>query len=334
MSEAVRIIELKKIRPNRLNPRLDINVERLNELADSIREVGLLEPIIVRPADGEFEVVVGERRYRACQQAGLERIPAIIRDYSDDQVIQLNLIENVQREDLSAIEKGKVCKTLLEEYPEKYPSRVTLKERIGVSQDTISLWMRAVEVVPQEAQTYVASSTVSGEVPEGKIDYQTAVKVGRAVKEPEKRVEVIKKLAEKRLPVKERVQVIEKLAREPEKPVEEAIEEVTEAAYELHFRAAEMKPILNDAKTQTARTGVPDPRIKVGMVVHATVLEPHFAQLRVTGVLRKRLRYFDEEDAQREGYKTLEEFKKVWTGFHGGWDEGESVYVIRFERVK
>ncbi|MEM3011564.1 MAG: ParB/RepB/Spo0J family partition protein, partial [Candidatus Bathyarchaeia archaeon] len=215
MSGVLREIELKKIRPSRLNPRLDINIERLNELAESIRAVGLLEPLIVRPLNGEFEVVVGERRYRASQQAGLDKVLAIVRQYSDDEVVQLNLIENVQREDLSAIEKGRVCKYLLEKHPEKYPSRMVLAKKIGVSQDTVSLWLRAAEIVPQEAQKYVAPSTVSGEVPEGKIDYQTAVKVGRSVKEPEKRVEVIKKLAEKKLPVKERIQVIEKIAKEP-----------------------------------------------------------------------------------------------------------------------
>jgi len=114
VSEIVKEVELAKTHPNRLNPRLEMNVERLNELADSIKEVGLLEPIIVRPKDGEYEVVIGERRYRASQQAGLEKVPAVIREYSDDEVVQLNLIENVQREDLSAIEKGKVCKYLLE----------------------------------------------------------------------------------------------------------------------------------------------------------------------------------------------------------------------------
>jgi len=201
MSE-IKEIELKRIRPNRLNPRLEINIERLNELAASIREVGLLEPIIVRPVNGEFEVVVGERRYRASQQAGLEKIPAIVREYTDDEVVQLNLIENVQREELNAIEKGKVCKYLLDNCPEKYPSKSVIAKKIGISNNAVSLWLRTVEVVPQEAQKYVASSTISGQVPEGKIDYLTAVKVGRSVREPEKRVEVIKKLAEERLPVK------------------------------------------------------------------------------------------------------------------------------------
>jgi len=334
MSEIVKEIELKKIRPNRLNPRLDVSIEHLNELADSIREVGLLEPIIVRPVDTEFEVVVGERRYRASQQAGLEKVPAIIRKYSDDEVVQLNLIENVQREDLSAIEKGKVCKYLLEKYPDKYPSQMALAKKIGVSHDTISLWLRTVELVPQEVQKYVAPSTISREVPEGKIDYLTAVRVGRSVKEPKRRVEVIKKLAEKRLPVKERTQVIEKVAREPERPVEELIEEVAEIPYELPFRLAHMKPILDDMKTQTSRTGIRDPKVKVGAIVHAAVWEPHFADLRIMSIERKRLKYFDEEDAKREGGYTLEEFKKVWKDIHGEWDENQLVYVISFEKVK
>jgi ParB/RepB/Spo0J family partition protein len=278
--------------------------------------------------------VVGERRYRASQQAGLEKMPAIIRKYSDDEVVQLNLIENVQREDLSAIEKGKVCKYLLEKYPEKYPSQTALAKRIGVSHDTISLWLKTVEVVPQEVQRYVAPSTISREVPEGKIDYQTAVKVGRSIKEPKRQVEVVKKLAEKRLPVKERTQVIEMVAREPEKTVEQVIEEVAEIPYELPFRLIHMRLILDGIKTQTSRTGIPDPKVKVGAIVHAAIWEPHSADLRITSIERKRLKYFDEEDAKREGGYTLEEFKKIWEEIHGEWDENQLVYVIRFEKVK
>ncbi|MCK4933787.1 ParB/RepB/Spo0J family partition protein, partial [Candidatus Bathyarchaeota archaeon] len=113
------LLELDRIKPNRLNPRFDINIEKLNELADSIRQVGLLEPIIVRPIGDEFEVVVGERRYRASQQVGLLQVPAIVRNIADEQVIELNLIENVQREDLNAVEKGNCCRQLLEKYPQK-----------------------------------------------------------------------------------------------------------------------------------------------------------------------------------------------------------------------
>jgi ParB family chromosome partitioning protein len=334
VSESVKEIELRKIRPNRLNPRLEINIERLNELAASIREVGLLEPIIVRPVNGEYEVVVGERRYRASQQVGLDKVPAIIREYSDAEVVQLNLIENVQREELNAIEKGKVCKYLLENCPEKYPTQNAVAQKIGVSSNAVSLWMRTVDIIPEKAQKYVAPSTISGQVPEGKIDYQTAVEVGRAVEEPEKRIALIQKLAEKRLPVKERAWVLKKVALEPEKPIEEVIEEVKEAPFELYFAAEDKNALLNGTKTQMSTISTPDAKIKAGATVYATILEPHLADLRVTSIERKKLRYFDEEDAKREGGLTLAEFKKRWKKRYGEWDEDQLVYIIHFEKVE
>jgi ParB family chromosome partitioning protein len=334
MSEIVREIELKQIRPSKLNPRLEVNIERLNELAASIKEVGLLEPIIVRPSNDEYEVVVGERRYRAAQQAGLEKMLAIVRKYSDDEVVQLNLIENVHREELNAIEKGKVCQYLLENCPEKYPSQTAIAKKIGVSGDAVSLWLRTVEVVPKEAQKYIAPSNASGQVPEGKIDYLTAVKVGRSIEEPEKRVEVIKKLAEKRLPVEERSQIIKKVAREPEKPVQEVIDEVAETPYEMQFAAVDKKPLLSGIKTQVSKTSIPDPKVKPGAIVYAAIWEPHVADLRITSIERKRLRYFDEEDAKREGGYTLQEFRKMWKEACGEWDEDQLVYIIRFEKAK
>ncbi|HEY4674535.1 MAG TPA: ParB/RepB/Spo0J family partition protein [Candidatus Bathyarchaeia archaeon] len=333
MSSVIKEIELEEIRPSKLNPRLEINLEHLGELADSIREVGLLEPIIVRPMNGGFEVVVGERRYRASQQAGLQKVPAIIREYSDDEVVQLNLIENVHREDLSAVEKGQVCKYLLENCAEKFPSQTALAKKIGVSSDTVSLWLRTVEVVPKEAQKYVAASMVSGQVPEGKIDFLTAVKVGRSVEEPERRLEIIKKLAEKRLPAKDRDQIIKKIAREPEKSLEEAIREVADAPHELRLTAEDKGPILDRVKTQISSISLPDPKLKAGAVVHATIWEPHVADLRIISIERKRLKYFDEEDAKREGGYTLAEFKKMWKETHEEWDENQLVYIIHFEKL-
>jgi len=330
----IKEIELDKIRPSRLNPRLEVNIERLNELAESIKEVGLLEPIIVRPVDSEFEVVVGERRYRASQQAGLKSILAIVREYSDDEVVQLNLIENIQREELNAIEKGKVCKYLLDECPEKYPSRTAIAEKIGVSTDAVSLWLKTVEVVPEEVQKLVAPSTVSGDIPEGKIDYLTAVKASRVIKEPERQVEVIKKLAEKRLPMKERAQVIEKAALEPKRPLEEVIEEVVETPSDLQFMSDDKQKILQGKKTQTSRTTIPDPKMKIGATVHAVIQEPRFADLRIVSIERKRLRYFNEDDAKNEGYDMLEEFKQKWQEVYEEWDESQLVYIIHFEKLK
>jgi len=334
MSELVRLISLNKIHPSKLNPRLDFNIEHLNELSASIREVGLLEPIVVRPVDEEFEVVVGERRYRACLQAGMEEILAIVRDYTDEQVIQLNLIENIHREDLNAIEKGMVCKQLLDKYPNRYPSIRELAKKIGITEATVSLWLKAVEIIPQEAKKFVAASEISGEVPNGKIDYQTAIKVGRLIKEPERQVEVIKGLAEKKVPVKERNQIIEKATREPYISIEQVFKEAGQTPIELVFLAKDLETITNGAKTQSSRRDAPDPRIKPGTIAEATIWEPHVADLRITSVERKRLKYFDDEDATREGSYTLREFKEHWQDLNGDWDEDQFVYIIHFEKVK
>lgn len=264
----------------------------------------------------------------------MERISVIVRDYTDDEVVQLNLIENIQRQELSAIEKGRVCKYLLDNCGEKYPSQTSIAKKIGVSADAVSLWLRTNEVVPNEAQQYVAPSMVSGQVPEGKIDYLTAVKVGRSVEEPGKRIEVIKKLAEKRLPSKEKAQVIEKLARQPEKTIEQVIKEVEETPYEMQFESIDKGPLLKGIKTQTSRLTLPDQKVKTGATVRAAIWEPHVADLRIASIERKRLKYFDEEDAKREGGYTLDQFRKQWKKIHGQWDENQLVYVIHFEKTK
>lgn len=332
MSEIVKEVELSKIRPNRLNPRLDINVEKLNELAKSIRDVGLLEPLIVRPFEDGYEVVVGERRYRASQQANLERVPVIIRDYTDDQVIELNLIENIQREDLSVVEKARSCKQLRDQFPEKYPTWEKVAERIGVSFETVKIWVRTLGL-PEEVQKLVAPRETH-RVPEGRIDYQTALHVVEKIKEPEKQVEMAREIAKRRIPQRKAQRIIREVAKEPEKPVEAVIARIEEEPYELPFRLSHREPILKDTKIQTSRRGIPDPKIKEGAIVHAAVWEPHFADLRITHIERKRLKHFDEEDAKREGGYTLEEFKKVWKEIHGEWDEDQFVYVIHFERLK
>lgn len=334
MSTIVREIELKRIRPSKLNPRMEVDISRLNELSASIKEVGLLQPIILRSIDTEYEVVLGERRYRAAQQAGLEKIPSIVRDYTDDEVVQLNLVENIQREELNAVEKGRVCKYLLENCADKYPSQASIAKKIGVSADAVSLWLRTTEVVPKEAQQYIAPSMISGQVPEGKIDYSTAVKIGRSVEEPQRQVEVIRKLAERKMPTKERAQVIDKVARQPEKTVEQVIKEVEETPYEMEFEAVDKEQLVKGLKTQTSRTGMPDSKIKAGAIVQAAIWEPHVMDLRITSIERKKLKYFDEEDAKREGGYTIEQFKKIWKKSHGEWDENQLVYVIHFEKVK
>jgi ParB family chromosome partitioning protein len=326
-------LKLERIKPNRLNPRFDINIERLNELADSIKQVGLLEPIIVRPIDEGFEVVVGERRYRASQQAGLQDVPAIIQDLSDEQVIELNLIENIQREDLSAVEKGNCCRHLLEKYQEKYPSRETIAAKIGVSADTIGNWLKLTEA-PLEIKKMIIPLEKAGiPRPLGKLDYNTALTITRQIEEPAKQVEVAEEIAKRPLHGRKARQAIAKVAHSPEKPIEEILQEAIEGSIELTFAATEKELILKKVKIQTTTIETPDPQVKAGKTAIATILEPHFADLKILSVERKRLKYFNDTDAKAEGYLTMEEFKEAWIKKYDEWNENQLVFITHFKKV-
>lgn len=323
-------IALRKIQPNRLNPRLEFTKAGLDELADSIRQVGLLEPIIVRPLEGEYQVVVGERRYRAAQQAGLDVVPAIVRDYTDDEVMELNLIENIQREELSAVEKARVCRQLKQQFPTKYPTWAKVAEKLGIHKKSVLEWVRLLQL-PEPIQAIV-SPTATKTVPPGKIPYRTALDIARKVKSPEKQVEVAQEFAQRPLPRRIGVDVLKTIAKEPEKPVQQIVRRIIEEApIYLPFSKAHAAAILEETKTQTSRKAK-DPRLQPGVTVRAQIT--HFADLEVADVHRKRLGDFDDEDARREGGYTLDEFKEVWKGLHGEWNPNEAVYVIKFRLAK
>lgn len=322
-------IELKKIKPNRLNPRLEFSKAGLDELSDSIKQVGLLEPLILRPRDDGYEVVVGERRYRAAQQAGLDTVSAIVRDYTDAEVIELNLIENVHREDLTHVEKGNCCVELLRRFPDKFPSQRQLAHRLGVDNSAVAAWVQAAEVVPKAVQEMIApAEPTSGKIPKGRISGDMAVRIARGVKDEKKQVELAQQIARRGVTKPMARQIITRVAREPQKPVAQVFKEtVEEAPIMLPFSKVHADAIVSGVKTQTSRKGV-DPKIRPGKVVRAAVT--HFADLEIVGVHRKRLGDFNDEDAKREGGYTLEEFKEVWKGLHEEWNPNESVYVIQF----
>ncbi len=325
-------IKLKKIKPSRLNPRLEFNKAGLDELADSIMQVGMLEPLIVRPLNSDnYEVVVGERRYRAAIQAGLGEVPVIINDYTDEEVMELNLIENIQREDLNAVEKGKICNELLNRSPQKFPSKADLAKALGVSTSSIQSWLYTTSM-PLEVQRRIAPETERRSVPEGKVDYTTAVQISQRIKEPKKLTEVIEHIAENRIPRRIATKATKQIKREPEKPVETIFRElIEEAPIFLPFSKVHANAIVQGTKTQTSRK-TRDPRLQPGAIVRAQVT--HFADLEIANVYRKKLGDFDDEDAMREGGYTLEEFREAWKKLHGEWNPNESVYVIQFKLTK
>ncbi len=107
-------LPLKQIKPNPKQPRKHFDEATLEELAQSIKEKGLLQPILVRPVKSGFEIIAGERRWRAAQKAGLEEIPVVVREFSDQEALEIAIIENLQREDLNPVEEARAFKQLLE----------------------------------------------------------------------------------------------------------------------------------------------------------------------------------------------------------------------------
>jgi ParB family chromosome partitioning protein len=135
----IKEISLDKIKPNPYQPRINFDDEKLRELADSIKEHGVVQAIVVSPADGEFILVAGERRYRAAQLVGLPTIPAVVRKYNKRAMLEIALIENLQREDLTPIEEGEAYRRLIDEFN---LTQEELSLRIGKSRSAIANTIR------------------------------------------------------------------------------------------------------------------------------------------------------------------------------------------------
>lgn len=139
-SSTINEIELDKIVPNPNQPRREFDPESLRELADSIAEIGIVQPITLRKMDdGTYQIIAGERRWRASKQAGLQTIPAYIRTADDENVMEMALIENIQREDLNSVEIALAYQHLLDQYN---LTQERLSERVGKNRTTITNYLR------------------------------------------------------------------------------------------------------------------------------------------------------------------------------------------------
>ncbi|MFI7105551.1 ParB/RepB/Spo0J family partition protein [Nonomuraea sp. NPDC050227] len=151
-------VALTAIVPNPRQPREVFDDERLQELADSIREVGLLQPIVVRSVGGgQYELIMGERRWRACQQVGLDPVPAIVRNTQDTDLLRDALIENLQREQLNALEEAAAYQQLLDDFQATHEQ---LASKVGRSRSHITNTLRLLNL-PPEVQLRVAAGTIS-----------------------------------------------------------------------------------------------------------------------------------------------------------------------------
>jgi ParB family transcriptional regulator, chromosome partitioning protein len=132
-------VEVHRLQPNGRQPRGHFGAETLEDLASSIRANGVLQPILVRPADGKYEIIAGERRWRAAQRAGLQRVPVIVREVADAQMLELALVENLQREDLNPVEEARAYQVLVEDLD---LSQEEVARRVGKERATVANILR------------------------------------------------------------------------------------------------------------------------------------------------------------------------------------------------
>lgn len=141
--QAETIVKITKVEPNRKQPRKNFDEDALQELADSIKQFGLLQPILVQDRDDYYEIIAGERRWRAAKLAGLKEVPVIIKNYTNQEIVEISLIENIQREDLNPIEEALAYKRLLEEFHLKQDE---VAERVSKSRTTVTNSMRLLKL--------------------------------------------------------------------------------------------------------------------------------------------------------------------------------------------
>ena len=151
------ICPIEKIRPNRNQPRKYFAADKLEELAASIREKGIIQPLVVTRSDDHYEIIAGERRWRAAQKAGLHEIPVVIREATPDAIMELALIENIQRQDLNAIEEAQAYRSLVEHFS---ISQEDVARRVGKNRTTVTNALRLLKL-PDEIQRDIVEERLS-----------------------------------------------------------------------------------------------------------------------------------------------------------------------------
>ena len=159
LSAGVEELDISLVDTNPDQPRKNFDKDALAELAKSISQYGVIQPIIVAPVDGRYEIIAGERRYRASKEAGLKKIPAIVRDLSEMERKEIALIENLQREDLNPIEEAMAYKTLMEQYS---LTQEELASKLGKGRPTVANSLRLLHLAPAVQEMLVAGRLTAG----------------------------------------------------------------------------------------------------------------------------------------------------------------------------
>lgn len=211
------LVSITKVEPNREQPRKNFDEDALEELADSIKQFGILQPILVQDRGDHYEIIAGERRWRAATRAGLREVPVIIRNYTEQEIIEISIIENLQREDLNPIEEAKAYKRLLEEFNLKQDE---VAERVSKSRTDVTNSMRLLKLC-NDVQDMLINETIT----------KGHARALISIEDPEKQYELAQKILDEKLSVRE----VEKLVKNLDKPAkpqkEKVIDEKLEAIY-------------------------------------------------------------------------------------------------------
>ncbi len=153
------IVKITKIEPNREQPRKNFDEDTLQELADSIKQYGLLQPILVQDKKDHYEIIAGERRWRASKLAGLKEVPVIIKNYTEQEIVEISLIENIQRQDLNPIEEAQAYKRLLTEFHLKQDE---VAERVSKSRVAVTNSIRLLKLCDNVQQMLINDMITTG----------------------------------------------------------------------------------------------------------------------------------------------------------------------------
>ena len=178
--EIEKTLRVSELEPNSNQPRKIFEEDALQELADSIKEFGIIQPIVVTPKNKKFEIIAGERRWRAARLAGLKEVPVIIRDYTEQQIVEISLIENIQRENLNPIEEALAYQRLVDEFSLKQDD---VAERVSKSRATITNSLRLLKLCKNVQQMVIDDKISSGHarallaIEDADLQYEVACKV-------------------------------------------------------------------------------------------------------------------------------------------------------------
>lgn len=201
------MVKLSKVEPNREQPRINFDEDSLQELAESLKQFGMLQPILVQNRGDYYEIIAGERRWRAAKIAGLKEVPVIVRELTDQEIVEISLIENIQREDLNPIEEAQAYKRLLTEFHLKQDE---VAERVSKSRTAVTNSMRLLKLC-DEVQKMVVDDMISTGHARALI----------SIEDPEEQYLIAQKIFDEKLSVREVEKLVKDLHKPPKPPKEE-----------------------------------------------------------------------------------------------------------------